>query len=97
MFQVETEKHGFFATRGSIFRPYIPSAMPGFASSIDFWSPFFSVGGVFALNSLKTTVPVLHLLSAALPLSLGCCLHDSSFVHGGSMALYALLADVSQH
>lgn len=40
MFQVETEKHGFFATRGSIFHPYIPSAMPVVASSIDFLVPF---------------------------------------------------------
>lgn len=67
-----------------ILHLYIPSAMPVFASCIDFQSPFFSVGGTFVLNFfVEISVSILHLLFAALPLFLGPCLPDPPFIHRG--------------
>lgn len=59
-----------------------------FASSIDIWSLFLV--GVLFLNSVKNTVHILHMLSAALLLSLGCCLCGPSFVHVGEHGIMCI-------
>lgn len=79
--QVETEKNLFLHLMDQSY--ILTSPLPYFLLQVTlaFSIPFSVVWCSFlVLNSVKTTARFLHPLSAALPFSLGCCLHDSLYM-----------------
>lgn len=79
--QVETEKNLFLHLMDQSY--ILTSPLPYFLLQVTlaFSIPFSVVWCSFlVLNSVKTTARFLHPLSAALPFSLGCCLHDPLYM-----------------